>query len=196
MLRRPDGESTPALVNGGLSLLTYVRDTFPEVLGSQASRDLRDEVLIANGLLGIEFPADTFAPRITKVKPESNTGPRPHIRARLNDGSIAESQFDVQSYELSLDGVSVKGQTEVLSRTVRKAKAGKANKVFQKTKLRYRPAQPLSPGVHTAHLKVADLAGNVSERTWNFTVRTKDRDDQDDEGGDDRCDLEPDDSDD
>lgn len=190
MVRRPDGQSSPTLDREALNLYSYVRDTFFDVLGSESTEALREEVLLQSGLQETPVPADTTPPRIVKVKPTSVTGPRPHILAKVHDGSILESQLDLESLEFRLDGADIKSQVQVLSRTARQAKAGK-EKVFQRTKLRFRPVQGLSAGSHTVSLKVSDLAGNQSTQTWSFTVRSKDKDDVDDEPGDDRCDLEP-----
>jgi hypothetical protein len=194
MTRRPGSEQTQRLFRDSLNILTYVRDSLPELYGSDITRMLHEVVLEMSGQAGsVEFPEDRAPPRVVKVKPDGVTGGRSDIVAKMNDGPISESQIALDSLQLDLDGTRV--TPAVFTKTSRSPKSG-PNRVFQKTKLRYRPPHPLSPGVHQVSLRIADLAGNQVEKSWSFEVRTQKKDDRDDEAGDDRCDGEPDDSDD
>jgi len=195
MSYRPTAEQTTDLLRRSLNIQTFVNDAFPTLVGAQAAESMRHDVYKLQGQLDSYggAPADQRAPRITKAKPEGNAGPRSDVVARLNDGDVSETQVNLTSLKVTLDGTDITSQLQLRSRTSRKVKPGTP---FQKIKVRYCPLQPLAAGSHVVVLNVSDLAGNPAEHSWSFSVNPKQHDHRDDETGDDRCDEEPDDSDD
>lgn len=188
-------QSDKQLLRESINIQIFVIDALPALFGSDATQTVREDILKLNGQreAANSFPADQFPPRISKAKPQGQVGPRSDIVVKLNDGDFTESQANVGALILQVDGIEVGRTVSAFTKTARKLKPGK---IFQKTKLRYRPLQPFGPGTHQVSLRIADLAGNQVEKTWSFEVRNQKKDDRDDEAGDDRCDREPDDSDD
>ncbi len=191
LARRPSPEAGPQLTQEAINVWTYARDAYPELYGGEVTRAIRQEIVLQSGQTGAS--TDSTRPSITKIKPERRVGPRSDVVVKLNDGDFTQSQVDLSSLSLLVDGIEVKSAVSVFTKTARKAKPGKA---FMKTKLRYKAPQAFSAGSHTVLIKVSDLAGNATEKSWSFTVKSGDKDDRDDESGDDRCDGEPSDSDD
>lgn len=197
LVRRPDPESTPQLFRQALNIETYALSHMGTFAGASLGEMMHEDVLTLAGQLGkaSSFPPDQTPPRIRQVHPNHSAGPHSDITAMLNDGNISESQINLASLKLMVDGTDVTSQVALSVRTSRQVKLGRGQ-IFQKIKVRYRPPQPLSIGIHTVDLTVSDLAGNAADKSWSFNVHPRAGDDRDDEHGDDRCDLEPDDNDD
>lgn len=188
---RPQEELTPELLRLSLNIQVYTRDAFP-LLARGVSENIREDVLRLNGqpMAANDFPGDVTAPRIVKVKQEHKTGRRSTLVVKLHDGNLTESQVDLTSLEFILDCINVDSQARSVTRSSRKLKRG-LNAVFQRTKVKYRPAEPLSVGPHQVRVQVSDGAGNRVERTWTFIVAANNHDEDDVEPGDERCDTEP-----
>lgn len=187
LARRPPPEANPQLTREALNLWSYARDAYPSIYGEELTRAIREEVIILTGSSGQAIPPDHTAPRISKFKPEGKVGARSDIVVKLNDGDFTESQINLTSLRFVVDGTEVQNAVSVFTKTARKTKIGKP---FQKIKLRYSPNLPTGP--HTVQVTVADLTGNVVQKSWSFKTHNG-RDEKDDTSGDDRCDLDSDD---
>jgi len=97
------------------------------------------------------FALETEAPSITDTRPAGvdETG-TPVISAKFSD---AGTGIDKSSAKLLLDSVAV--GAEVTNSTVT-----------------YKPSNVLKKGKHSATFSVADVAGNVAELTWEFSIET------------------------
>lgn len=99
------------------------------------------------------LPFDRDPPAVTDLRPADGStvlDATPEIGASYADEG---SGVDVASARLLLDGLDRTGEATVTAAGVS-----------------FTPAVPLSPGAHQVELAVADLAGNLAEVAWAFTV--------------------------
>jgi hypothetical protein len=95
------------------------------------------------------FSLETEAPTVTDTAPSGvdETG-MPAISARFADAGVG---IDKDSAKLLVDGILVDASITEMG-------------------VNYKPAEVMDSGAHSATLTVADVAGNVAEHTWEFTV--------------------------
>jgi hypothetical protein len=176
MTARPASEASPELLERALCIKLFLQTTFPRETTSGLSEAIRDLVLEKNGLLKQKssFGVDSSPPRIVEVIPgdRTSTGTQPFIKIVLNDGDIRESQIDLSSLELTVDGVDMRGLMQVDSHVDTHNVLGN-NRVFQRLTIRVEPqVQPaLCAGPHHLLVAVSDVAGNRNQETAMFTVR-------------------------
>ncbi|MCD6409665.1 MAG: Ig-like domain-containing protein [Candidatus Verstraetearchaeota archaeon] len=95
---------------------------------------------------------DTEPPTIYDLQPAPDatvTEVTPTISAKYNDNT----GIDIGSVKIYVDGVDVT-----------------ANVTITASQVTYTPAKPLTAGVHTVKVTVADIYGNKAEREWSFTI--------------------------
>jgi hypothetical protein len=176
MTARPASEASPELLERALRIKLFLQATFPRETTPGLAEAIRDLVLEQNGLLQQKssFGVDSSPPRIVQVIPgdRTSTGTRPFIKIVMNDGDIRESQIDLSSLELTVDGEDMRGLMQVDSHVDTHNVLGN-NRVFQRITLRVEPQeQPaLCAGPHHLLVAVSDVAGNRGQETVTFTVR-------------------------
>lgn len=112
-----------------------------------------------------DYISDLAPPRITVISPERDSvtdTDKPQIEIQFVD---LESDIDDTTIRLILDRMDVSGRA-VMERTDVTGQAPHSPRL-----IRYQPAMALSGGVHQVYFSVRDLAGNLSEVHWKFTIR-------------------------
>lgn len=122
--------------------------------------------------------------KLISPKPNQRTGPRPSLRLNVNGGDFYHTGLDLQTEgtRFRLDGRDILPELDVRSRLFPIRKAGHPT---EKYRIRFRPSQPLTKGLHTFEvvLIAGGYQGTGPGRTalqWNFTVQGAD-DDRDDD---------------
>ncbi|TAJ82654.1 hypothetical protein EPO44_17350, partial [bacterium] len=96
---------------------------------------------------------DNIAPLIANVQPANGSflnNPRPLIRADFSDHL---SGIDLSKLEIHLDGFAVTSQAQITA-----------------SGFTLNPLNPLSEGVHTVSVSIADRAGNSASASTTFTI--------------------------
>lgn len=114
-------------------------------------------------------------------------GPRPKVRLDVVQRELFLPLIDLESSTFELDGQNVRPQVEVLKHSINPTP--KKKQTYERLRLAFRPAQPLSKGSHvfTAFIVVDGYKPGGPGAT-RVTVRwgcTRDRDDDEDGDGDD-----------
>jgi hypothetical protein len=95
------------------------------------------------------FALETDAPSITDAIPSGvDESGMPVVSAKFSDDGVG---IDKASAKLMVDNKTVDAEVTGSSVT-------------------YRPADVMAKGLHVAELSVADVAGNVAEHTWEFSI--------------------------
>jgi hypothetical protein len=153
--------------------LVFIRDKFPRFNWENVPSEIRDEVLrLRKGKMStVGFPGDNTPPIIRPIAPHDGLQigeTRPKIEIELEDGDISQTQVNLSKLIFTLDGQDL---TDVMKVKSTINTSGQLGPTFEKLQLTYRPATPLSIGLHTVYVKAIDYGGHASEKTWRFYVK-------------------------
>lgn len=166
----------------------FVRDTFVQFVGPQASQNVNMHFAAANPGTPPPGSGPFISPTIRLVKPKNkHTGPRPKIVLELRTGPFPTPQVDLSSVKVTLDGQNFLPNLVATTKLEDRRKGGQRS-VEQRLRLKGRPPARLSSGSHV--LVVEAMAENYLSRggtgpgrtltSFSFSV-SRNRDEDDDE---------------
>ena len=128
-----------------------------------------------------------------KVRPRRNNfGPRPRFTFQTSTGPLPIAQVSLATSKFLLDGQDFGPQLSVRSRIDQSNGEHRRQKPFEVLRLSGRPAQPLTPGLHTLSVEIrveGYQPGKPGLTTYNQSFRVNSpRDDDDEDCNDDRWD--------
>jgi hypothetical protein len=157
-----------------IKLLTLVREKFIKVDWKELNviGEINWLVLMQRGILSNkDFPHDIAPPSIRPIAPHDGLQigeTQPKIEIEIEDGDISQTQVDLSKFLFTLDSQDL---TDVMKVKSTINTSGQLGPTFEKLQLTYRPATPLSIGLHTVYVKATDYGKNASEKTWRFYVK-------------------------
>jgi hypothetical protein len=114
-----------------------------------------------NGIDYPERPAETFSPRASFLTPQ--VSPTTTLNLTLNDGSIEESQIDLNSLRITIDGSG--SGFEIKARSF----DGEGD-VFELLELDLVPSSSWAVGDHVVRVIVHDGYSNETDQQFTFHV--------------------------
>ena len=175
-----------------LPLAIFAYETFgndPEVDGALAG-DIQHDIFRLHGSPPGGWAGTPYVNPTIRVKSPDDriTGPRPRISIEVWTGDYRQLPVYLSQSKFLVDGQDVRSLLLVQSKFAKKAKIGR---IYERDTWTYRPASPLSPGLHTVSIVAQE--GNwkgqgpgVTSMNFTFRVRSDkhDDDDHDDDGWD------------
>ena len=116
---------------------------------------------------------DKSPPRLSVLSPEPDQlvlGP-PEVCIEVHDGDFTESQCELESLRLRLDGLDVTRSTK-RSHYIDISEA--PGLTFERIEFRWLGQKRLRPGPHRLDVEIRDRAGNPTARSWTFFSVYKD----------------------
>jgi len=177
-----------------LALATFNRQTFAKFEKNYLLSDVIYNWIRVNGL-----DPNLQTKQVDKINPDlkvrprrGNFGPRPRLTFQTSTGPLPTAQVSLSTSKFLLDGQDFRPQLSVRSRIDQSNGKHRREKPFEILRLSGRPAQPLTPGLHTLSIEIrveGYQPGKPGLTTYNQTFRVNSpRDDDDDDCDDDRWD--------
>lgn len=154
-----------------IKIYVFIRENFPDYRYN-VTESIFENICEKKGIYKrSHFPLDVYSPGIRPIAPhdELEIGEtRPKIEVELEDGDFSQSMVNLTKIIFTLDGRDLTKEMKIKS-TINTS--GQLGVTFEKLRLSYRPATPLSQGWHTVYIKAIDNAKHPADKTWRFYVK-------------------------